>query len=225
MNDASVGRVAEVGKRRYDATTRKQQARQTRERILQAAGDLFAEQGYPATTMAQIARRAEVSLDTVYAAVGAKPALFRELVEAAISGTAQAVPAEQREYVRAIRMEPDPEAKLRIYAAALRQIHARLAPLLSVVQAAASQSPEIADLWHSIAERRSANMRLFAADLAATGRLRPDVDVDSAADVIWATNSAEFYLLLVHDRGWSPQRFESWLADSWSRLLLTEPEP
>ncbi len=88
MNNASVVRVAEIGKRRYDATARKQQARQTRERILQAARDLFAEQGYPATTMTQIARRADVSLDTVYAAVGAKPALFRELVEAAISGTA-----------------------------------------------------------------------------------------------------------------------------------------
>ncbi len=51
------------------------------------------------------------------------------------------------------------------------------------------------------------------------------VPPDGAADVIWATNSAEFCRLLVQDRGWSPQRFESWLADSWCRLPLTEPKP
>ena len=52
-----------------------------------------------------IAKRAGVALDTVYATVGRKPTLFRLLVEGAISGTAQPIPAEQRDYVRAIRAE------------------------------------------------------------------------------------------------------------------------
>ena len=54
----------------------------------------------------------------------------------------------------------------------------------------------------------------------ATGQLRPGLDVDEIADVIWATNATEFYLLLVGDRGWTPERFEAWLAASWIRLLL-----
>jgi hypothetical protein len=61
-------------------------------------------------------------------------------------------------------------------------------------------------------------MRLLAADLAAAGRLR--VPVDEAAEVIWATNAPELYLLLVDQRGWPPERYERWLADTWVRLLL-----
>ena len=222
MNIASVCFMEADGKsrRRYDASGRLGQARERRERIMAAAGGLFVELGYPATTMAAIAERAGVALDTVYASVGSKPALFRELVEAAISGTGQAVPAEQRDYVVAIRAESDPVEKLRIYAAALRGIHARLAPLLGVAQAAAHSAPEIAELWTGIAERRAASMRLLAADLAATGRLRPGLGIDEAADIIWSANSPEFYLLLVRDRGWDPARFEAFLAEAWCRLLL-----
>lgn len=55
----------------------------------------------------------------------------------------------------------------------------------------------------------------------------PDVQVEvsvaEAADVIWSTNSPEFFALLVHDRGWAPERFERWLAAAWKRLLLREP--
>ena len=61
-------------------------------------------------------------------------------------------------------------------------------------------------------------MRRFAEDLAASAELR--VDVDEAADVIWATNSSEFLALLVRDRGWSLERVERWLTESWRRLLL-----
>ena len=67
---------------------------------------------------------------------------------------------------------------------------------------------------------RAANMRIFAADVAATGRLRPNLSVEKAADIIWSMNSPELYLLLVEDRGWSPEEFERWQADAWVRLLL-----
>ena len=43
-------------------------------------------------------------------------------------------------------------------------------------------------------------MRLFARDLAATGELRPDLDVDEIADVVWSMNSAEYFTLLVRER-------------------------
>jgi AcrR family transcriptional regulator len=59
--------------------------------------------GYAVTTVADIARRARVAVDTVYAAVGRKPALLREVLETAISGSDEAVPAEQRDYVARVR--------------------------------------------------------------------------------------------------------------------------
>jgi AcrR family transcriptional regulator len=204
--------------RRYDASRRRAAAAETRHSILIAAREVFLERGYVAATMPVIAERAGVALDTVYASVGRKPSLFRELIETAISGQDEAVPADQRGYVRALRAEPNAERKLEIYAAANAAIQTRLAPLVALVPDAAAADEQLARLWKEISDRRAANMRLLAADLASTGRLH--VGVEEAADVIWATNSPEFFLLMVRDRGWEPERFQAWLAATWRKLLL-----
>lgn len=205
-------------KRRYDASKRREAAAHTRQAILDAALELFTDRGYAATPMTAIAKRAGVALDTVYAAVGRKAELARLLIETAISGGSQAIPAEQRDYVQAIRAASDAETKIAIYALAMRGIAGRLAPVLSIIEQAAPAEPELAALWRQISERRAANMRRFVADLAAVAELR--VDPDDAADIVWATNAPELYQLLVSQRGWSPERYERFLADSWCRLLL-----
>ena len=218
MNTAIIGPVSPPVKRGYDAGKRRLAAARTRQAILDAALELFAAQGYAATPMTAIAQRAGVALDTVYASVGRKPELARLLTESAISGSSQAVPAEERDYVQAIRAAEDAEAKIAIYASAMRAIAGRLAPVLSIIQQAAPAEPALAALWRRITDRRAANMRLFAADLAAVSSLR--VDPADAADIIWATNAPELYQLLVGQRGWSPERYERFLADTWRRLLL-----
>jgi AcrR family transcriptional regulator len=207
-------------KRRYDATGRRQAAARTRTAILNAARQLFTERGYTATPMTAIADRAGVALDTVYASAGRKPELARLLIETAISGTGQVIPAEQRDYVRAIQAAPDAGTKIAIYAAAVTAIAARLAPVLAIIQQAAPSEPELARLWDQIAVRRAANMRRFIADLAAVHPLR--LDPGQAADIVWATNATELYQLLVGQRGWTPQRYERFLADTWHRLLLAD---
>ena len=212
--------VPEPVKRRYDATRRRQGAARTRTAILDAARELFGERGYAATPMTAIAERAGVALDTVYASVGRKPELARLLVETAISGTTQAVPAEQRDYVRAIRAASGADTKIAIYAAAVTAIAPRLSLVLTIIRQAAPSQPELAALWTEIAERRAANMRTFVADLATVAPLR--LDPDEAADIVWATNATELYQLLVGQRGWSPQRYERFLSDSWRRLLLAD---
>lgn len=209
-----------VKPRRYHAPKRAESAQQTRLAILTAATGLFVEQGYAATTMASIAEAAGVAVDTLYAVVGGKAKLFRLVVEGAISGEARAVAPEERDYVQEMQVEPDAARKLAIYAAAIRRIQGRLTPIFRVVQQAAPSHPELAALWNEISDRRAANMLLLVEELVATGRVRPDLTVKDAADIIWATNSPEMYGMLVLDRGWSPDRFEQWLADSWKRLLL-----
>jgi AcrR family transcriptional regulator len=205
-------------KRRYDATRRRQAAARTRTAILDAARELFTERGYTATPMTAIAERAGVALDTIYASVGRKPELARLLIETAISGTDQAIPAEQRDYVRAVQAAPDAQTKIALYAAAVTAIAPRLALVLAIIQQAAHTEPELAALWDEIAERRAANMRRFVADLATVTPLR--IDPSEAADIVWATNATELYQLLVGQRGWSPQRYERFLTDTWRRLLL-----
>lgn len=211
---------APVKRRTYTSALRDQGARRTRHAVLVAARQLFVQRGYAGTTMAAVADEAGVAVDTVYASVGRKPALFRLLLEAAISGTDEAVPAEQRDYVRAIQRAGTAREKIELYVTAVRRVQERLAPLAVVLRDAAAAEPELAALAREIAERRAANMRLYAADLAATGELRAGLDTDEVADVVWSTASSEHYTLLVGGRGWTPERFEAWLASAWSRLFL-----
>jgi AcrR family transcriptional regulator len=189
--------------------------------VLAAARELFVEKGYVATTVAQIAGRARVSVDTVYATVGRKPALLRELVETAISGTDRAVPALQRDYVTRMRAAGTAREAITIYADAITAIHKRMAPVFLALRDAATGDPECANLWTEIADRRARNMRLMAVDLRATGELRDDLSNDQIADIIWSMNSAEYWDLLVRERSWTPEQFALWLTDAWARLLLT----
>ncbi len=211
-----------VKSRRYSSPLRDEQARRTRPAILDAARRLFCERGYAATPVADIAAAAGVAVDTVYAAAGPKPVLFRLLLETSISGTDEIIPAEAREYVQQIRAHPRARQKLETYAAAVGAISERLGPLHRVLREAAGQVPELAQLRDAIDRRRANNMRLFAEDLVATGDLRPGLDVDEIADVVWSMNAPEFHHLLVHERGWSREQFQRWLGESWCRLFLAD---
>ncbi len=210
-------------RRGYHAPARTERAGMTRRAVLAAARELFTTQGYSATTVAAIAERAEVAVDTVYAAVGRKPAVLRELVETAISGMDRAVPAEQRDYVLAIRAAPTARGKIRAYAVALAQMGPRTAPVFQALRDAAARDPDCAALHREITERRAANMRVFAADLRSTGELRTDLSDEEVADIVWSMNATEYYLLLVEQRGWTPERFGAHLFDAWCRILLARP--
>ena len=209
-----------VKKRSYDVAARQAQSAATRQRIIDAARELISDGGYRATTIAAVAARADVSVDTVYTLVGRKPVLVAELIEQAISGTDHAVTAEDRDYVKAIRAEPDAARKIGIYAHAMRETHARLAPIFVALRDASSTDADARDVWKRISDRRAANMRQFVRDLRAAGGLRHDLSINDAADTVWATNSPELYVMLTVERRWSPQHYEDWLADTWRRLLL-----
>jgi AcrR family transcriptional regulator len=213
----------QVKRRSYDASRRRMAADRRREAILEAAYQLFVSQGYGGTTMTAVAGAAGVALDTVYASVGPKPQLLRLLVEAAIANTDHPVDVLDRDYIAAVSAEPDADQKINIYAAALTGIQQRLAPLLRVLQTAGAAEPEVAAIWSDLLDRRAANMPLLIAHLATTGRLRPDLASEEAADTVWAVNSTELYQLFTHQRGWAAERYETWLARTLRRLLLTDP--
>jgi AcrR family transcriptional regulator len=209
-----------VKTRSYDVAGRQAQSAATKQRIIDAGRELMLERGYRATTIAAIAAKAEVNADTVYELVGRKPTLLRELIEQALSGTDHPVVAEEREHIKAIRAEPDPATKLALYAHTMRETHARMAPLFLALRDASSTEPEAKEVWQDISNRRAANMRKLVGEIRDAGALRSDLSISDAADTVWVTNSPELYVLLTVDRGWSPDRYERWLAESWRRLLL-----
>lgn len=224
MNDAVKPTAAPAlvahERRRYNAPRRREAAQATRRAIVAAASTLFVERGYAATTMAAIAEAAGVSHETVYATFGPKAALLQHLIEIALSGTEEPVPALEREIVAQVRAEQNPARIIDLFAHTVRLLEQRVAPLFEVLSAGAQTDADLQTFAHELSERRVGHMRAFATDLAAAGGLRDGISVELAGDVIWAMNSPQFYLLYVRDRGWTPEFFEQWLADAWKRLLL-----
>jgi len=214
-----LGPVSEHVNRRYVAPKRAAAAAQTRRRILTAAHDLFVAHGWDGTAIAEVARRAGVSVDTVYASIGRKPVLIRQLIDDLLGEGRGPVPAEQRGYVVDVRAAPTAEDKIATYATALGHLMPKVAPLLLTLRDAGATDRDCAQAWREITERRARNMLLFAADLRQTGRLRLDLPDQIVADLVWTTNSPEYYTLL-RSRDWSDRDYAEHLSDLWCRLLL-----
>jgi AcrR family transcriptional regulator len=220
-SDGIICDVETSGTRRsYDTAQRRLQSAASRQHIVDEARRLFLVQGYRTTTIADIASAAGVNPDTVYRLVGRKQMVLRELIEQAISGTDHAVAGEDRSYVRAMATEPDPVVKLEIYAATMREIHGRMAPLFVALRDASSTEPEAEQVWKEISERRAANMRRLVRDVRSAKTGRYATSIAEAADTVWALNSAELYVMLTVERGWTPRQYERWLARSLSQAVL-----
>lgn len=207
-----------VKSRNYRSPARKAQADQTRRAVLVAARELFTTVGY-SVTMSQVAERAGVAVDTVYASVGRKPDLVRAVIDMVLASDEEPVPVSERGYVRRIMAATTAQAKIEAYAESLSALLPTVAPLQEALRQAGRDHKECQRAWAELVERRATNMLAFAADLRSTGQLRPDLNDAEVADIVWSTNSAEYYLLLA-GRGWDPARFRAHLVDLWTRVLV-----
>ena len=52
------------------------------------------------------------------------------------------------------------------------------------------------------------------------GHLRPELSVARGADILWSYSSPELYELLVLRRGWSAERYGSFVAEGMIAALL-----
>lgn len=210
--------------RRYDSPRRREQAAATRRDILSAAQALFERDGYAATTMAAIAAAAAVTPKTVYAAFESKSGVLRALWHLLLRGDQDDAPVDQREWYRRILEEPDPERKLRLAARNARAVKERAGALMDVIRSAAPTEPDIEQLWSRIQSEFHDNQRVIVESLQAAGGLRSDLDVARASDILWTLNHPDVWQLLVGRRGWSPEQWERWFADTACAQLL-EPAP
>jgi AcrR family transcriptional regulator len=187
--------------------------------VLHAARDLFTRKGYPDTTVAEVARRAKVSVDTLYASVGRKPQLLLAVHDMVLGDADEPIPAQQREYVAAFRAAVGARAKLATYAEAMGRLLPRTVPLTESLRVAAQTDAECRRVWDGYNRRRADNMLLLTADLRATGELRDDLTDADVAHLIWMTNSPEFYQLATSG-GRGPSDYERQVLDLWTRTLI-----
>jgi AcrR family transcriptional regulator len=209
-------------KRQYQSQLREGQAASTRQTVITAAARLFSERGYVATSVDHIAAAAGVSRATVFTAVGGKPALLKTALDVAIAGDDRPISLPDRQRSRAIRAEPDPRLYLAGYAAIVTEIGGRAAAIYEAVRGAAGADPAARALWDDHQAQRRQGGANVVGDLLAKGGIRPGLDRESAADLVWVLNDPGLYRLLVHQRGWSPEQFEAWLAQTLQRQLLPD---
>jgi AcrR family transcriptional regulator len=203
-------------KRPYRSERRREQAEQTRTRVLDAAAALFRQRGFEGASVAAIAAEAGVSPETVYARFTNKRTLLGELVRRAVRGDDPA-PVPEQAGPRALAASTDQREQLGLFAADIAMRLERAAPLVAVVGGARGE-PELAELFARLHADRLRNLRVLVDALTANGPLR--VPPDEAVETVWALASPELYRLLTEARGWSRARYCGWLADSLAALLL-----
>lgn len=213
-------------RRDYDNSGREEQAQLTRRRILEATRRVVVRKGYVATTVVAIAKEARVSRETVYKAFGSKPELIKRVYDIALVGDEAPIPLRDRPAYRAMVEDPAAEGRLCRYAAIVRHIYHRLGPLLGVLLIAArSGEPELRGFMEKTDQESIQGARHIAELIAATGALRPDLDRQRAADIIWTLRAPEVHYLLTTVRGWSEEDYEQWLARTLVDALLGTCSP
>lgn len=207
-------------KRGYTSPRRQAQAEATRRDILEAAQRLFEQEGYPATTMAQVAAEAGVALKTVYLAFETKSGLLRALWNFLLRSGDEDRPVAEQDWYRQVLDEPDPERRLRLNAHNSTLGKQRISGVLEVIRSAAPTDTEIGSLWQRIQSDYRANQRAILEPLAEQGRLRAGLDVGRATDILWTINHPNTWQLLVVDRGWTFEEYEQWTGDLACAQLL-----
>jgi AcrR family transcriptional regulator len=210
-----------VKARRYESPRRREQAAATRRAILAAAQRLFERDGYAATTIARIAAEAGVAAKTVYLAFETKAGLLRALWHVRLRGDEADVPVGERSWYRDVIEETDPRRQVALVAHGSRLVKERTGRLMRVIRDAAGVDPDIDVLWRRIQSDFHAHQHAIVEAVARNGALRPGLDVDRAADVLWTVNHPEVWHLLVAERGWTGDEFEAWFAGAVHALLLT----
>ena len=194
-----------------EGAARQARTRRTRSAVVDAARTLFLERGYAATTIEAISGLSDTPQATVYRLFSSKLGILKAVLDVSVVGDDQAVAMLDRPQVRALDSDEDPKEQLARFAALLRVVMARAAPMHRILADAARSDEDAASLLAQLGRQRQEGQRRIARSLARSGALRPGLRERDVADVIYALASPEVYGLLVFDRGWSAERYEKWM--------------
>jgi AcrR family transcriptional regulator len=196
-------------------------AEDTRRLIVEAAGRLFAAQGYVATTIDAIADEAGVAVQTIYNGVGPKAAVLSRLLDVTIAGDHQDRSVLDRARDRLDPATADTRAIIRDLARTATDISSRIGDVWHVVESAAAVDPGIAALVAKNDAERLVGYTFVGRLLNDRKALRSGLTVDGAAAIVWSLAGVRTYRAFVTERGWSTGRYRRWLEDSLAAALLS----
>lgn len=204
---------------RYSSTLRAEQAAQTRQRVVAAAAELFAEHGFGRTTLARLAEKAGVSVETVQAQ-GSKRSLLTAAVHALTFDDTEARRFLVAPEARDIMAATTPADFCAAGAQLVATFNARTFRLWRAFASAAADDPAVDAELTELSGFIRAQCREIVGALAVRDWLRNDVDVDELGDSLWLLVGTEVYDKATARLGWSHERYEAWLARSLGDLLF-----
>lgn len=210
-------------RRRYDSSGRQARAAETRRRIVRAAHELFLVQGYGSTTIAAVAKAAEVSVPTVYGGFGTKAQLLKAAIDVTLAGDHAAVPVADRPVARWVDDAGTAEELVARYAVMMGQLGSRAAPIYDVLVRAADSDPELAELLDDLERQRLRAATRIVRAIQDRGGLPDGMTLEDARDVIWICNAPELYVNLTIKRRWSTRRYVAWAHNAMTKLVLEPP--
>jgi hypothetical protein len=89
-----------------------------------------------------------------------------------------------------------------------------------VIRNGAPVDADVAALWDLIGTDFYENQRAIVEVIHRKRALRRGLDIATATDILWTLNHPDVWLLLVGKRGWTPERWERWFADTACAQLL-----
>lgn len=208
-----------TGKRGYVSAARTQQARETRRRVIDAATQLFVEQGYATTTMRMIAGEARVSVPTVELLFGTKAQLLHVALDVAVAGDDEPVPMLDRTWAADAQSAQDVAAFLSAVAEVLREAQVRSAGVMLAAYEAAASDADIHVVITDRERQRARTAGWIIDGVLGRASLRPGLDRSTAVDTVWMLMDPVVFSRLTRHRGWSAERYATWFADSVAQLL------
>lgn len=199
--------------RPYSSSLREEQALQTRDRIRQAARDLFATHGFTSTTIGQIAESAGVSGATVYGAFESKAGIVVAMLEDLEQDAGLGAQLE------AVFAESDPYRQLRAYIAAHCNLFTKGSDILRAALRA-YEDPDVAALAEKGDGHRRQVIDTLIAGWRQAGVLHPEITEQQAAERLWLLTTVEGFLNAVDRLGWKPRKYETWLGELAEREIL-----
>ena len=200
--------------------SRRERARATHWKIIKAAFELFCERDYAGTTMALIAERAGVAVQTVYFVFHTKAELLSRSYDFAVMGESQPlVPQKQPWYERAVS-ESDVVAAIRQFVEGAGAITRRLTPMYLAARAGAEGDPEIDRVVTFHEDWRSKGYREMLDILLAKAPLRAGLTPERATHLLLLYVGMDVYHALVDGSQWTHEEWVDWTVATIGEQLF-----
>lgn len=203
MTQLSISRI-------YRSELRQQQAAQTRSKVVAAAAELFATQGYARTTFAKIAAAAGVSAETVQAH-GPKAALLRAAFEYVAFGVTDKESVFDLDLGRGLLAIDDRDEAISYLVTAATEMYVRGASLMVALAGAATMDPELGRYYADVVADVTLQNRRLLAVCRDRGWIRDDIPFDDIVETSAVVSSVETYQRIVHYDGMSVDAYQRWV--------------